>query len=95
MKVTVKLFADLSSVAGTRQLELDLDEGAGPGDLLRELTDRFGPSFLEALYAAEDGPVNPYTAVIVDGTAVLLTERADVELHEGSTVTFLPPLGGG
>jgi molybdopterin converting factor small subunit len=95
VKVTVKLFAHLSSITETSELQIDLEEGAGPMDLLGELSKRFGPSFVETLYAAEDGPVNPYTAVIVDGTAVLLTERADVELHEGSIVAFLPPLGGG
>ena len=86
---------DLSNITGTRQLQVDLDEGAGPADLLRELSKRFGPSFVEALYAAEDGPVNPYAAVVVDGRAVLLTEQPDVVLREGSTVAFLPPVGGG
>ena len=95
MEVTVRFFPYLSSITGTRELGVDLDEGAGLMDLMEKLSEMFGSSFVEALYVAELGPVDPYTSVIVDGKAVLLTERSDTELHEGSTVAFLPPLGGG
>ena len=95
MKITVKLFAFLRSISGASELELDLDEGAGLMDVVEELSGMLGPSFEEALYAAEDGPVNPFASVVVDGRVVLLTPRADVDLQEGSVVAFLPPLGGG
>jgi len=95
VRVTAKFFPYLSRITRTGELDVDLDEGAGLMALLGNLSRRFGPSFVDALYAAEDGPVDPYTSVIVDGRAVLLTERSEVELHEGSVVAFLPPLGGG
>jgi len=95
VKVTVRLFAYLSSVAGTSELVVELDEGSGPMAVVQELSDKFGHRFVDALYAAEDGPVNPFASVIVDGRAVMLTPRADVDLHDGSVVAFLPPLGGG
>lgn len=95
MKVTVRFFLYVSRITNTGELEVDLDEGAGLRDLLGRLSERFGPGFVEALYVSELGVVDPYTSVIVNGKAVLLTERTDVELQEGSIVAFLPPLGGG
>lgn len=95
MKITVRLFASLSAVSGTRELELCLDEGAGLMDIVKELSARFGPGFNGALYSAQYGPLNPFASVAVDGRTVLLTPDADVNLDEGSVVAFLPPLGGG
>jgi molybdopterin converting factor small subunit len=95
VKVKVRCFAPLSRITGAAALDVEVAERAGLMDVVAPLADRFGPRFVEALYAAEYGPVDPYTSVIVDGRAVLLTERASVALREGSTVAFVPPLGGG
>ena len=95
MLVTVRFFASLSRMTGASALEVEMDEGAGLMELMALLSDRFGPRFVAALYAEESGPVEPYISVVVDGRAVLLSEGSPVALHSGSTVAFVPPLGGG
>jgi molybdopterin converting factor small subunit len=95
VRITVKFFPYLGKLIQTNELELDLSEGAGLKDLMRELTERFGRGFIEALYVGDLGPVDPYTSVIVDGRAVLLSEGTECELRENSVVAFIPPLGGG
>ena len=95
MKVTVQLFPHLSRITNSNEFQVDLDEGAVLMDLLGKLSEQFGSRFVDALYGPEDGPVDPYVVVAVNGEVVLLTERAGIELHEGSSVAFLSPLGGG
>ena len=95
MKVTVQLFPHLSRITNSNEFQVDLDEGAGLIDLLGKLSEQFGSRFVDTLYGPEDGPVDPYVVVAVNGKAVLLTDRAGIELHDGSSVAFLSPLGGG
>jgi MoaD family protein len=81
MKVTVKLFAHLRSIAGTDQLRVDLDEGA----TVAELLDHLGRTI--------DSPAltDNSTSVMVDQKNA---ERETV-LKDGDEVLLLPIIGGG
>lgn len=79
--VTVLLFASLAERAGTRRLELPLEEGATVGEVRDRVVAQFPqlapavPTLMYALdeeYAREDAPVRP-----------------------GSTLALIPPVSGG
>jgi sulfur-carrier protein len=77
--VTVRLFAALREIAGNSLVEA---EGQTVGEVVRSLSDRFGPRFAEVARAG---------SVVVDG------ERATPERPLAGTeeVALLPPVSGG
>jgi MoaD family protein len=81
MKVTVKLFAHLRSIAGTDQLRVDLVEGATVSELLDHLSKTI------------DNPAltDNSASVMVDQKNA---ERETI-LKDGDEVLLLPIIGGG
>jgi MoaD family protein len=77
--VTVRLFAALRELAGSSRVDA---EGETVGDVVRELSERFGERFANVASAG---------SVVVDG------ERAEpsLPLAEGQDVALLPPVSGG
>ena len=77
--VTVRLFAALRELAGSSRVDA---EGETVGDVVRELSERFGERFANVASAG---------SVVVDG------ERAEpsLRLAEGQDVALLPPVSGG
>ena len=81
MTTTVLLFASVAEMAGTRRLEIDLDDGARVFDLERELVSRYPK--LEGLasrivYALNEEYVDRYQLI-----------------RAGDTVAVIPPVSGG
>jgi sulfur-carrier protein len=77
--ITVRLFAALRELAGDSRVEAS---GVTVGEVVRSLSDRFGPRFAEVARAG---------SVVVDG------ERASPERTLAGTeeVALLPPVSGG
>lgn len=81
MKVTVKLFAHLRSIAGTDQLRVELDEGATVAELLQHMSKTIdSPALTDNSTSAMIGHKN--------------AERETI-LKEGDEVLLLPIIGGG
>lgn len=81
MKVRVKLFAVAKQVAGTDEIELELDEPARVGDLRAALAEQLpalSPSLRNMLFA-----VNAEFA------------RDDAVLNSAHEVACIPPVSGG
>jgi molybdopterin converting factor subunit 1 len=81
MRVTVRLFARLSDIAGASELARDVAAGATIGDLWRQLAGEF-PKLAEYERSIS-------TAVNADYA------RMDQALSDGDEVAFLPPVSGG
>jgi len=81
MRVSVRFFAGLRDLAGTRQAEFELPEGATLGHLLPQVIERF-PA-LEGQQAAWHYAVN------------LEHVEHDVALAHGDQVTIFPYIAGG
>jgi molybdopterin converting factor subunit 1 len=81
MKATVKFFAALREMIGTRELSLEVIDGQTVGDLFRELCVRF-PRLADygsiLLYSVNAEYVPP-----------------DHTLRDGDEVAFIPPVSGG
>ncbi|MBI3089933.1 MAG: MoaD/ThiS family protein [Candidatus Tectomicrobia bacterium] len=81
MRVTVKFFAALREVVGSRELQLQLDDGSTVASLLERLSREYPR--LGALCQAAAPTVNQEYSSL------------GAELHEGDEVVFIPPVSGG
>ena len=81
MRVTVRLFARLSDIAGASELARDVAAGATIGDVWRQLTGEFPE--LARYERSISSAVNADYA------------RMDQAISDGDEVAFLPPVSGG
>jgi molybdopterin converting factor subunit 1 len=81
MRVTVRLFARLKDLAGTAELERDVEPRANVAAVWTDLVREF-PA------------LEPYTASI-SGAVNAEYARMDARLADGDEVAFLPPVSGG
>ena len=80
-KVTVRLFARLGDVAGTRETEVELGEGLRAVDVYRALCDRY-----PAMAGLDGSLMYAVNAQYVD---------SDTPLQEGDELALIPPVSGG
>jgi molybdopterin converting factor subunit 1 len=81
MRVTVRLFARLSDIAGASEISRDLAAGATIGDVWRQLAGEF-PEM-----ARYERSIS--TAINADYA------RMDQVVGDGDEIAFLPPVSGG
>jgi len=81
MKATVRLFARLAELAGTREAELDLGEGLRASDIYALLCSRY-----PGLSGFEHSLMYSINAEYVTG---------DHPIHDGDDVALIPPVSGG
>jgi MoaD family protein len=81
MRIHVHFYAQLRDLAGTREQELDLPEGATVRDLLNEIYAQ-QPSF------------RAHDKSILVGVGVEFADR-DYKLKPGEEISIMPPVQGG
>ena len=81
MKIEVQFFSRLRDLAGTNHLTLDLPEGATVGDLLARLY-------------AESPALTGWDKTLLTAVGLEFAGRTQV-LHEGDSVSVMPPVQGG
>jgi len=91
MKVKVRPWGVFQELMGERELEVNILERAKLGDLLEELSKRYGPRFEGELFQPGKREVKPYIKVLLNGHGAELRAR----LSEGDVVAIFPPVGGG
>ena len=69
-RLVVEFFGPAREIAGTRELELDLADGATVRDVLRELVERH-PGFRDTIVDPVDWTLRPYFLVNLDGMATI------------------------
>ena len=89
--VTVKLFGGLRELVGESSISISLPLVATVADLLAKLSHVF-PELYEKL---QPGLTKGYLNALVDGRNVRSLDGFDTSLSSGSTIAFLPPIGGG
>jgi MoaD family protein len=81
MKVRVQFYAQLHDLVGTREINVDLAEGATVGDLLDEI------------YAQQPN-LRPHDKSILIGAGVEFVDR-NYKLKPGEDISIMPPVQGG
>lgn len=100
MQVAVKLHGALRRSPGdpaSGRFDLSLREGSTAGELMRELAERVGKPFSEAL-ASSDPRLPRSLRMFVDGEMIVTRDQplaAPGASHAGVTVVLMTPVAGG
>ena len=89
----VRLHAFLREVAGERDIDVALPDGATIRDLLNRLV-KLRPVLAERLLA-QDGNIPPSVNVFVNGRDIRDLSGLDTPVMPDDEVTILPPAAGG
>ena len=90
----VNLYATLSQIVGSKQVDLDIKENTTVGGLLDAVVSRY-PDLYSELYD-ENGELYPQVHVMVNGRdAIHLKDRFDTRLTPNDLVSIFPAVGGG
>ena len=89
----VRLYASLRELAGERDIDVALPEGATIGDLLNRLVE-LRPNLAHRLLDA-DGNIPRHVNVFVNGRDIRYLNGLDTPLMANDEVTILPPAAGG
>jgi molybdopterin converting factor small subunit len=97
MQVTVKFFGIFKTLAGQKELRLDLDEGTTLRQALGVIGKRLAPEFSDQVLAPlEKGPVASLQALILlNQTHLADAAEFDRPLRDGDRVAWVPPMEGG
>lgn len=110
MHVKTRFYGSLTELVGFEEIELELPDGSNLRDLLKTLTEKFGPAFQEALAEAilqlEEGcakdPAKTSMSSNVLQPLTLVSEHIvnsedglNVKLREGDRLTIIPIVAGG
>jgi len=95
MKVKVRPFGALDAIAGLKEVEVELSEGATVNTLLDELLAKFGDSFRKYVYNETTGRPKSYLHFLVDGKAISTGEGFDTKLRDGQSLAIVAAVGGG
>lgn len=81
--VDVTLVGPISEAAGTRKTQAS---GATVGELLDDLSTRYGPLFKQRVRASR---------IVLNGTPIQFKKGRKTPLKDGDEVALLVPVGGG
>jgi molybdopterin synthase sulfur carrier subunit len=89
----VRLYAFLRELAGEREIDVTLPDGAAVRDVLARLAE-LRPVIAQRLLET-DGSVPPSVNVFVNGRDIRDLKGLDTPVMPGDEVTMLPPVAGG
>ena len=81
MKVRAQFYAQLHDLVGTREIDIDLAEGATVSDLLDQIY-------------AQHSKLRPHDKSILIGAGVEFVDR-NYKLKPGDEISIMPPVQGG
>jgi molybdopterin converting factor small subunit len=92
MKITLRYTSQLATEAGTSEEDIEVADGIGLVELLRNLSQQHGPEFSKFV-VNDDGTPVATLVVAVNDTQVDL--RNDLSLEDNSEVILITPMSGG
>ena len=89
--VRVKVFGGLSQLVNSPAFDVSVANPSNVGDIIRAIR-KTSPPLAEKLAAGlKDGYIN----ILLNGRNVRFLDGMQTQLAAGSTVAFIPPIGGG
>jgi molybdopterin synthase sulfur carrier subunit len=93
MKITLRTFADIREIVGTKEQELSLPEGVTVGALLGFLCEAH-PALREKLFDPA-GKLKPYMIILKNGRNITSLQQLDTAIDGGDVIAVFPPVAGG
>ncbi len=94
MNVKVKVFAALRELLGTREVDVNVLEGATLSDVLEKLVEKYGSPLKNYLFS-DDGELKPHFTIYVNSVGINELSGLKTPLKEGDVIAILPPVSGG
>ena len=93
MKITVKFFGVLRTLAGITSIDIDPGKFLSMAELLNIVCKKTENTLIDKLL--ENGEIKKGTLLLIDGKNVVHLQGLDTLIPSGSTISFFPPSGGG
>jgi molybdopterin synthase sulfur carrier subunit len=90
--VTVKFFATIREITGTRSIEVEANTVREVLDLLAE---RYGKKFTDTVIDAGTNRLKQFFSCMVNGKRIELLDGYKTALSDGDAIALFPPVGGG
>ena len=93
MKLRVQYMAQLRTVIGQSEEEIELPDGTNLAGLLNQLANTH--SAAKSHFVTEIGHARPSLLIVLNDSAVSARDAATTALNSNDVVTLLPPIAGG
>lgn len=93
MRINIKLFGQFRDLVDRNQVEVDVSQGEGVLEALSALVGSHPE--LEGRVLDEEGYLNPYAVVFLNGRNTRALEQSNPSLKEGDVMILIPSVGGG
>jgi molybdopterin converting factor small subunit len=94
MRVHVEFLGTFRLATGTKEITLEMDQGATFRDLVRAVAYRY-PPLTEGMIHAEDYTLEESNAINLNGQRMILEHEMDEPLTDGDQITLMAILAGG
>jgi molybdopterin synthase sulfur carrier subunit len=94
LKVKIRYFTTLRELAGRKEEEIKMKNGAHLSDLIEKITRKYGIQARDYLYD-KNKKLDPSIYFLVNGKNVKIFSGLDRKLTDGDTIAIIPPIGGG
>ena len=94
MRLRVQYTAQLRTVSGRAEDEVEIPEGSNLAELLRRVASELPPEAAPYLLTP-GGELQPSLLVAVNNGAVMSREAHAVLVHTGDVIMLMPPIAGG
>ena len=96
LKVKVEYLGHVRNTIGSqREEEIELQENSKIADLLSTLSEKYGDSFVKAIYKPMDKDVKSNYIITVNGYLLNQLNGVKTRLKDGDHVILLPVVSGG
>lgn len=90
--VTVRFFATVREITGTKSIEIEAED---INDMLTKLGQTYGKSFTNAVIDSSSGQLKRFYSCMVNGKRIELIDGYQTRLKDKDVVALFPPVGGG
>ncbi len=93
MTITIRAYATLREVIGTRETALSLPPGETVGGLLERLCGTY-PGLKQHLFES-DGRTKPHIIILKNGRNIASLRQLDTPIDDNDVIALFPPVAGG
>lgn len=95
MKIKVRYFTTLRELSGTKEEELEIEDGSSLAQLIEKVSLKYGGEAFNYLHDKTTGRIDSSIKFLVNGMDLRRLQGFETRLKEGDIVAVIPAIGGG